>query len=162
MAYHALFGCLWLFRPLEQVAQELCSGLSKETLFWGLRRLTPTFKGVQAYIHIAKFCQFRAQGNLIRNAHIHGMLCTTRGSIAYIATQVYPLLYDYTCLLTFNSEVHFALSSSSVFSRTDKICDSEHFYNSLLELLYDLEEQKEVEELLSWWNRWVFSEMLLY
>ena len=87
------------------------------------------------------------------NARIHGMLCATRGSIAYIATQVYPLLYDYTCLLTFNSEVRFALSSSSVFSRTDKICDSERFYNSLLELLYDPEEQKEVEELLSWWNR---------
>ena len=70
-----------------------------------------------------------------------------------ITTQVYLLLYNYTCLLTFNSEVHFALSSSLVFSCTDKICDSEHFYNSLLELLYDPEEQKEVEELLSWWNR---------
>ena len=50
-------------------------------------------------------------------------------------------------------KVRFALSSSSVFSRTDKICDSERFYNSLLELLYDADEQKEVEELLTWWNR---------
>ena len=87
------------------------------------------------------------------NARIHGMLCATHGSIAYIATQVYPLLYDYTCLLTFNSEVHFALSLLLVFSCTDKICDSEHFYNSLLELLHNPEEQKEVEELLSWWNQ---------
>ena len=32
------------------------------------------------------------------NACIHGMLCITCGSIAYITTQVYLLLYDYTCL----------------------------------------------------------------
>ena len=78
------------------------------------------------------------------------MLCATCGLIAYIATQVYLLLYKYMCLLTFNSEVLFTLSSSSC---TDKICDSECFYSSIVELLYDPEEQKEVEELLSWWNQ---------
>ena len=96
------------------------------------------------------------------NACIHGILCTTHGSIAYITTQVHLLLYEQTHLLTYDSKVCFALSLSSVFSCTDKICDSEHFFNSLLEVLYDPEEQKEVEELLSWQNRWVFAKILLY
>ena len=52
-------------------------------------------------------------------------------------------------------KVWFALSSSLVFSCTDKICDSKQFYNSILELLYDADEQKEVVELLIWWNQWV-------
>ena len=75
----------------------------------------------------------------------------------YIATQV-TYIYIYMLIATNNQpysvlKVRFALSSSSVFSCTDKICDSERFYNSLLELLYDADEQKEVEELLIWWNR---------
>ena len=43
--------------------------------------------------------------------------------------------------------------SSPVFSRTDTVTDSERFYNSLLELLEDLDEQQEVNELVVWWNR---------
>jgi len=50
-------------------------------------------------------------------------------------------------------QVRFALSSSSVFSRTDTVTDSERFYNSLLEILDDPAEKKEVLDLLSWWNR---------
>ncbi|KAG2112776.1 hypothetical protein DEU56DRAFT_759593 [Suillus clintonianus] len=73
------------------------------------------------------------------NARLHGMNCVTMASIAYIATQV-----------------RFALSSSSVFSRTDTTTDSETFYHSLLDLLEDPEESKEVDELLTWWNRQVF------
>ncbi|KAG2740827.1 hypothetical protein P692DRAFT_201842410 [Suillus brevipes Sb2] len=52
--------------------------------------------------------------------------------------------------------VRFALSSSSVFSRTDTTTDSETFYHSLLDLLGDPDESKEVDELLTWWNRQVF------
>jgi hypothetical protein len=52
-------------------------------------------------------------------------------------------------------KVRFALSSSSVFSRTDTTTDSETFYHSLLDLLEDPEESKEVDELLTWWNRYV-------
>lgn len=74
-----------------------------------------------------------------RNARLHGMNCVTIASISYIATQV-----------------QFALSSSSVFSRTDTTMDSEIFYHSLLDLLEDPEERKEVDELLTWWNRQVF------
>ncbi|KAG1751524.1 uncharacterized protein EDB91DRAFT_1234866 [Suillus paluster] len=70
------------------------------------------------------------------NARLHGMNSVTMASIAYIATQV-----------------RFALSSSSVFSRTDTTTDSETFYHSLLDLLEDPEESKEVDELLTWWNR---------
>ena len=47
-------------------------------------------------------------------------------------------------------QVRFALSSSSVFSRTDTTTDSEHFY----EILEDPEEQQEVQALMKWWNMW--------
>ncbi|KAG1886261.1 hypothetical protein F4604DRAFT_1878077 [Suillus subluteus] len=50
--------------------------------------------------------------------------------------------------------VRFALSSSSVFSRTDTTTDSETFYHSLLDLFEDPDESKEVNELLTWWNRY--------
>ncbi|KAG2748148.1 hypothetical protein P692DRAFT_20875048 [Suillus brevipes Sb2] len=73
------------------------------------------------------------------NARLHGMNSVTLASIAYIATQV-----------------RFALSSSSVFSRTDTATDSETFYHSLLDLMEDPDESKEVDELLVWWNRQVF------
>ena len=43
--------------------------------------------------------------------------------------------------------------SSPVFSRTDSVTDSERFYNSLLELFEDPDEQQEVSELMAWWNR---------
>ncbi|KAG1811078.1 hypothetical protein EV424DRAFT_1542623 [Suillus variegatus] len=73
------------------------------------------------------------------NACLHGMNSVTIASLAYIATQV-----------------RFALSLSSVFSRTDTTTDSETFYHSLLDLLEDPEEYKEINELLTWWNRQVF------
>ena len=40
-----------------------------------------------------------------------------------------------------------------MFSRTDTVTDSERFYNSILELLEDVDEQVEVKDLLEWWNR---------
>ncbi|GBE89789.1 hypothetical protein SCP_1701140 [Sparassis crispa] len=73
------------------------------------------------------------------NARIHGMTKVTPASIGYVATQV-----------------RFALSSSPVFSRTDTATDSERFYNSILDLFEDVDEQEEVNELLLWWNRQVF------
>ncbi|KAG1851035.1 hypothetical protein DFJ58DRAFT_729016 [Suillus subalutaceus] len=74
-----------------------------------------------------------------RNAHLHGMNCVTITSISYIATQV-----------------RFAISSSSVLSRTNTTTDSETFYHSLLDLLEDPAECKEVDRLLTWWNWQVF------
>ncbi|KAH6888289.1 hypothetical protein BKA70DRAFT_1121574 [Coprinopsis sp. MPI-PUGE-AT-0042] len=70
------------------------------------------------------------------NARIHGMTSVTRASLAYISTQV-----------------RFALTSTSIFSRADTETDSETFYNSVLDLLEDPEEQEEVRDLLSWWNK---------
>ena len=49
-------------------------------------------------------------------------------------------------------QAHFALSSAQVFSRTDLVTDSEHFYNSILDLLDDTEEKGEVNQLMAWWN----------
>ncbi|KAF8834974.1 hypothetical protein BDN67DRAFT_1015979 [Paxillus ammoniavirescens] len=61
------------------------------------------------------------------NAHIHGMRLVTKASLAYVATQV--------------------------FSRMDLVTDSERFYNSIIDLLDDPDEQDEVHQLLTWWNR---------
>ncbi|KAF6751825.1 hypothetical protein DFP72DRAFT_815914, partial [Ephemerocybe angulata] len=73
------------------------------------------------------------------NARIHGMKSVTAPSIAYIATQV-----------------RFALHSSPVFSRGDTVTDSEFFYNLIIELFEDPEEELEVQALLLWWNKQVF------
>jgi hypothetical protein len=47
------------------------------------------------------------------------------------------------------------LSSTAVFSRNDKITDSERFYNSIVSFLEDPEEEMDVKKLLVWWDRWV-------
>ncbi|KAG1803219.1 hypothetical protein EV424DRAFT_1331093 [Suillus variegatus] len=73
------------------------------------------------------------------NAYLHGMKSVTKGSLAYIATQV-----------------RFSLSSSSVFSRTDTVTDSENFYHSILDLLEDPDESEEVIDLMTWWTRRIF------
>ncbi|KAG1847966.1 hypothetical protein C8R48DRAFT_779037 [Suillus tomentosus] len=73
------------------------------------------------------------------NARLHGMNSATIASIAYVATQV-------------RRELCFFV----LFSRTDTTTDSETFYHSLLDLLEDPDESKEVDELLIWWNRQVF------
>lgn len=73
------------------------------------------------------------------NARIHGMTQVTVASLAYVATQL-----------------RFALSSASVFGRSDTSTDSERFYVSTLEFFEDPEEKAEVDELLNWWNCQVF------
>ncbi|KAG6904061.1 hypothetical protein DXG01_012852, partial [Tephrocybe rancida] len=69
------------------------------------------------------------------NARIHGMVSVTPASIAYVATQV-----------------RFALSSSTTFSQTDRLSDSERFYGTVLATLHDPEEVVETNQLLEWWN----------
>jgi hypothetical protein len=59
------------------------------------------------------------------------------------------------------SQVRFALSSSAVFSRTDTVTDSERFYDTVLDLFEDVEEQQEVNDLLMWWNRCVLCPWIL-
>ncbi|KAG1846651.1 hypothetical protein F4604DRAFT_1594912, partial [Suillus subluteus] len=69
------------------------------------------------------------------NAYLHGMKSVTKGSLAYIATQV-----------------QFSISSSSVFSCTDTVTDSKNFYHSILNLLEDPDEIQEVTNLMMWWT----------
>ncbi|KAG1802174.1 uncharacterized protein HD556DRAFT_1429771 [Suillus plorans] len=73
------------------------------------------------------------------NAYLHGMKSMTKGSLAYIATQI-----------------QFSLSSSSVFSCTDTVTDSENFYHSILDLLEDPDEIEEVTDLMTWWTSHMF------
>lgn len=57
---------------------------------------------------------------------------------------------------TFTSvQARFSLTSAQVFSRTDLITDSERFYSSITELLDDPAESDEVDQLMTWWNRFV-------
>jgi hypothetical protein len=89
------------------------------------------------------------------NARIHGMKSVTPASIAYIATQVIFLsFYVYNTNSACFLQARFALSSSPVFSRSDTVTDSEGFYNSVLQLLEEPDEQEEVQDLLMWWNRY--------
>ena len=53
-------------------------------------------------------------------------------------------------------QTHFALTFAQVFSCTDLVTNSEHFYSSIMELLEDLDEKDEVDQLLAWWNRQCF------
>jgi hypothetical protein len=91
------------------------------------------------------------------------MTRVTPASIAYIATQVSSDIHSarlvFPCAFSAIRlwQTRFALSSSSVFSRTDTITDSERFCNSILELFDDVEEKAEVEDLLVWWNRYGLS-----
>ncbi|KAG1736824.1 hypothetical protein EDD22DRAFT_982373 [Suillus occidentalis] len=140
---HELTGSLLCPAGLDwndpRIKENLRSGEMLVYPWWGLLRSRLL---VYAYKHV-----FTSPSSVDRepkamrsgNAHLHGMNLVTIGSLAYIATQV-----------------QFALSSSSVFSQTDTTTDSETFYHSLLDLLEDLEECKEVDELLTWWNRQVF------
>jgi hypothetical protein len=80
------------------------------------------------------------------------MTRVTEPSLAYVATQVVSTLPTSITPLTI-LKVRFALCSSSTFSRTDSATDSETFYNSILDLLRDVQEKEEVQDLLNWWNR---------
>ena len=72
-----------------------------------------------------------------------------------------PLKYISLCHLLWCCsrafQVCFALLSSPVFSRMDMVTDSERFYNSILDLFEDVDEQREVNDLQMWWNRYVIS-----
>ncbi len=86
------------------------------------------------------------------------MTRVTPASIAYVATQVNRRILFTMARFPDNHEtrwqVRFALTSSPVFSRTDTVTDSERFYNTVLDLFDDVEEQEEVNGLLTWWNRY--------
>ena len=82
------------------------------------------------------------------------MTRVTRASIAYIVTQVREPAEGFKVFIfTMSDQVRFSLSSSSVFSRTDTVTDSERFYTSVLDLLEDSDEVVEVNNLLEWWDR---------
>jgi hypothetical protein len=91
------------------------------------------------------------------------MTQVTAASIAYIATQVLCWITWCHALWWKLLKVRFALSSSPVFSRTDTVTDSERFYTTVLDLFDDIDEMEEINELLTWWNRyelffgWFFS-----
>ena len=80
----------------------------------------------------------------------------TPASLAYVANQVLllPFLLQRFSLFI---QVRFALSSSSVFSKSDLVTDSERFYLSVLEELESEEAQEDWNTLKDWWNRLEFG-----
>ncbi|KZP15619.1 hypothetical protein FIBSPDRAFT_912432 [Athelia psychrophila] len=72
------------------------------------------------------------------NARINGMSEVTMASIAYVATQV-----------------RFALSSTSTFSRTDYVTDSERFYNTVMLLFTDIRARTRINDIKAWWDQYV-------
>lgn len=46
-------------------------------------------------------------------------------------------------------QAHFGLTSAQIFSQTDLVMDSEHFYSSIVELLNDPDEKEEVDQLMT-------------
>ncbi|KAL4065893.1 hypothetical protein J3A83DRAFT_4190202 [Scleroderma citrinum] len=93
-------------------------------------------------IHGTAFCEVASLSHLVDqepkvtcsgNAQIHGMHSVTKASIVYVVTQT-----------------HFALTSAQIFSQTDLVTDSEHFYSSIVELLDDPDEKEEVHKLMTW------------
>ena len=82
------------------------------------------------------------------------MTQVTRASIAYAATQVRIIIFfQFTIHSLRWAQARFALASAAVFSRSDTVTDSERFYNSVLELLDDVDQIEEANRLLAWWNR---------
>ena len=63
----------------------------------------------------------------------------------------------YTTCLSNIVQARFGLTSAQIFSRTDLVTDSEHFYSSIVELLDDPDEKEEVDQLMTWWNRCVLE-----
>ncbi|KAH6893897.1 hypothetical protein BKA70DRAFT_1118179 [Coprinopsis sp. MPI-PUGE-AT-0042] len=121
---------IFLYKDEQYDENEPWSGLLRHKLL------------VKAYKHIftsPSSIEREVKATRSGNARIHGMTSVTRASLAYISTQV-----------------RFALTSASIFSRADTETDSETFYNSVLDLLEDPEEQDEVQDLLGWWNKRIF------
>lgn len=118
-----------------------------------------TFLGIQVYFYISELRWKGAQGDPIRqrshprddpgHTRFHCIHCHSGKECTSCTTQ---------CLCAENElQVRFALSSPSVFSRTDTVTDSETFYNTVLDLFHDVDEKAEVDDLLTWWNRCVLQ-----
>ena len=84
------------------------------------------------------------------------MRVVTKASLAYVAMQVCSIV-DICCafIQLFLMQAHFSLTSAQVFSHMDHVTNSECFYNSILELLEEREERDEVNQLMTWWNRYI-------
>ena len=117
--------------------------------------------GIQARLHVTQLRRERTQSNSLRKCpHPRNDACDA--SVPRICSHAskYWLHAVRPNLLLNHTQVRFSLSSSPVFSISDTVTDSERFYNSIVELFEDPEEQEEVNALVTWWNRQV--KLLIY
>ena len=115
--------------------------------------------GIQAHLYFAQFGGERSESNAIWQCLYtwHDLchdslpiICGYTGTIHYLLAKL---------LLNIYGQLRFALSSTSVFRRSDTSTDSERFYESVLDFLDDQQEKDEVDHLLNWWNWCVFSNL---
>ncbi len=81
------------------------------------------------------------------------MMEVTPASIVYTATLVSLSVGLHIAADAHTSQVRFALGSSSTFTRSDTVTDSELFYNSLYSFVTHPEENERLSELLDKWNK---------
>ncbi|KAG2086298.1 hypothetical protein BD769DRAFT_1303701, partial [Suillus cothurnatus] len=136
----AVHGDQWpmfLYAGYEYDPKDPWKGLLKSKILIFSHLIKYPSVGVQTCLHVftsPSSVDKEPRATCSGNAYLHGMKLVTKGSLAYIATQV-----------------QFLLSLSSVFSHTDMVTDSENFYHSILDLLEDPDECEEVVELMTWW-----------
>src|SRR5215471_15279049 len=121
-------------------------------LFCPYRSGSNPFRGFQARFYVPKLCRNGDEGYEVWQCQNSWHdLCYT----LIFGIYCHPGIFLPFCSpsSTDSSQVRFALSSTAVFSRSDTITDSHRFYNSVLDLFDDVEESKEVNELMTWWNR---------
>ncbi|KAG2357555.1 hypothetical protein BDR07DRAFT_1231603, partial [Suillus spraguei] len=119
---------LYLYTGYEYDPKDLWKGLlHSEILIFGYKHVFTSQSSVD------KEPKAMCSGN----AYLHSMKSVTQASLAYIAMQAHK--FDSTCL----------------FLHTDTVTDSENFYHIILDLLEDLDECKEVADLMMWWMQFV-------
>ncbi|KAG2047562.1 hypothetical protein BDR06DRAFT_985114 [Suillus hirtellus] len=122
---HEVTGPVFLYAGYEYDPEDLWKGLlHSEILIFGYKHVFISPSSVDK----------EPKATRSGNAYLYGMKSVTQVYLAYITMQV-----------------QFSLRSSSVFSHTNTVTNSENFYHSILDLLEDPNECKEVADLMTWW-----------
>lgn len=154
------FLCVWYQCTLERSTAELNFGQGesilpqKDQFFLAL----PLLIDLQAYFYFPKLGRSRGKCYQLWK---HSYTWNDEGYTCFYCICCSTGMSCITCAARaeYCFKARFALSSSRVFNRTNTVTDSEKFYNSVLEVLEDPDETKEVDALLAWWNRWVWFQL---
>ena len=153
-------GRCWCMQTRSMIPKILGRGCSEARFSFGftcicllhLLLLTLSCTGIQAHIYLTQFGREGGESNKIGQCsypwHDSGHYCLP-GLCSHAGVSEVGNLAIHC---SWSNQLRFALSSSSVFCRSDTLTDSERFYDSILDFLDDPEEKDEVGDLLNWWN----------